>query len=99
MKYWLLEYKDGSEWKPVSATTTEEINGASATYNIKHNNADELPIDVTVTMAKAFKSVEFRMTCVANAQAKGGAALAKPNGGTHRFSGDETTAPVIQVVE
>lgn len=99
MKYWLLEYKDGSEWKPVSATTTEEINGKSATYNIKHNNADELPIDVTVTMAKAFKSVEFRMTCVANAQAKGGAALAKPNGGTHRFGGDETTAPVIQVVE
>lgn len=88
MRYWLIEYKDGDEWKPLLETVTEAIEtGETVTYNVKHENTAEFPIDVTVTLTKATKRVEFRQTCVANAQASGKGALTAPNGGTHRYQG------------
>jgi hypothetical protein len=38
------------------------------------------------------------MLCLANDQAQGNGALAKPNGGTSRIAGAEGTSPIIKVV-
>lgn len=108
MRYWLMEYKDGNEWKPLLTTTTENIEtGENVTYNIKHDNTTEFPINVVVTLTQPTKRVEFRQTCVANAQASGKGALTAPNGGTHRYQGslasdgstNTSTKIIVGVVE
>jgi hypothetical protein len=101
MRYWRLEYIDGTEWKPAMPTTKETINGTEAEYNIAMNEDGSTNVEVNtmVTLTAPTKDIKFRMLCVANAQANGGAALEKPNGGTCRIAGAEGTSPVIQVVE
>jgi hypothetical protein len=101
MRYWRLEYIDGTEWKPAMPTTKETINGTEAEYNIAMNEdgSTNVEVDTMVTLTAPTKDIKFRMLCVANAQANGGAALEKPNGGTCRIAGAEGTSPVIQVVE
>lgn len=101
MKYWRLEYIDGTEWKAAMPVTKETINGEEAEYNIVMNEdgSTNVEINTTVTLSAPTKDIKFRMLCVANAQANGGAALEKPNGGTCRIAGAEGTSPVIKVVE
>lgn len=101
MKYWRLEYIDGTEWKAAMPTTKETINGEEAEYNIVMNEdgSTNVEINTTVTLSAPTKDIKFRMLCVANAQANGGAALEKPNGGTCRIAGAEGTSPVIKVIE
>ncbi len=105
-KYWILEYLDGSEWLPATTTITEidSATNEEVTYTHAHDNTDELPIDVTVTLANAISngSIKFRHTCVANSQASGSGALSNPNTGTHRFRGEDSfegCSPKIQIVE
>ncbi len=108
-KYWLMEYNDGGQWKPVSELKTESVNGESVTYTHEMQSADQT-VDVTVEFANAIPAgnVEFRFTCQANWQVNGSGALEARNGGTHRWSGNYfklegpdgfPTCPVIRVVE
>ena len=101
MKYWRLEYIDGTEWKPAMPTTKATINGAEAEYNIamEADGSTNVEINTTVTLTAPTKDIKFRMLCVANAQANGEAALDLPNGGTCRIAGAEGTSPVIKVIE
>ena len=101
MKYWRLEYIDGTEWKSAMPTTKETINGAEAEYNIAMNDdgSTNVEVNTSVVLSAATKDIKFRMICVANAQANGGAAIEKPNGGTCRIAGAEGTSPVIKVIE
>lgn len=101
MRYWRLEYIDGTEWKSAMPTTKETINGTEAEYNIKmfEDGNTNVEINTTVVLSAPTKDIKFRMLCVANAQANGGAALEKPNGGTCRIAGAEGTSPVIKVIE
>ena len=101
MKYWRLEYLDGSEWKPAMATETATINGAETAYNIVMNadGKTNVEVDATVTLAAASDKVQFRMLCVANDQANGNGAIEVPNGGTCRIAGAAGTSPVIKIVE
>ena len=101
MKWWRVEYLDGGEWKPAFATqegTTAA--GEKVQYNVMMN-ADgntNVHVNCTVTYSAPVSSVQFRMLCLANDQAQGKGALAKPNGGTSRIAGAEGTSPVIKVV-
>ena len=101
MKWWRVEYLDGGEWKPAFATqegTTAA--GEKVQYNVMMN-ADgntNVHVDCTVTYSAPVSNVQFRMLCLANDQAQGKGALAKPNGGTSRIAGAEGTSPVIKVV-
>lgn len=101
MKYWRLEYIDGTEWKAALPTTKETVNGEEVEHNIVMNEdgSTNVTVNTTVTLSAATKDIKFRMVCVANAQANGGAALEKPNGGTCRLAGAEGTSPVIKVIE
>lgn len=101
MRYWRLEYIDGTEWKAAMPTTKETINGTEAEYNVSmfDDGSTNVEVNTTVTLSAPTKDIKFRMLCVANAQANGGAALEKPNGGTCRIAGAEGTSPVIKVIE
>lgn len=101
MRYWRLEYIDGTEWKSAMPTTKETINGTEAEYNIKmfEDGSTNVEINTTVVLSAPTKDIKFRMLCVANAQANGGASLDLPNGGTCRIAGAEGTSPVIKVIE
>lgn len=101
MRYWRLEYIDGTEWKAAMPTTKETINGTEAEYNVSmfDDGSTNVEINSSVTLSAPTKDIKFRMICVANAQANGGAALEKPNGGTCRIAGAEGTSPVIKVIE
>lgn len=101
-KHWRVEYLDGSEWKPAMPTTKATINGAEVEYNVEmlDDGKTNTEVDVTVTVSAPTKDFKFRMVCVSNCQANGGAPLEAPNGGTTRIAGDETgTSPVIRVIE
>lgn len=101
MKWWRVEYLDGDEWKPAFATSTGTTStGETVEYNVKMNadGSTNVHVDCTVTYSSPVSEVKFRMLCLANDQAQGKGALAKPNGGTCRIAGAAGTSPVIQVV-
>ncbi len=62
LKYWLLEYKDGNEWKPAGKTETL----GDVVYNVVCGT-DEAPakIDASVVMTNATDKVQFRLACAA----------------------------------
>ncbi len=97
MKYFIVEYLDGGEWKPALPAKTKEVNGEQVTYNVEHDNTKNFNIDFTYEVAAATTEVQIRLRCVANAQAKSGAALTAPNGGTHRLKGEDLS-PYIEVI-
>ncbi len=89
MKYFLAEYLDGTEWKPVSETTTTKVGDDDITFNINHNNTANFPLDFNFTMTKPTKTMQVRVKCVANAQASGKGAVKAPNTGTVRLKGGD----------
>jgi len=110
MKYWLVEYLDGEEWK-VAGETKEAADGAK--YNVElfyGETQTNTFIEPTVTLTKDTPAATFRITCVSNAQASDGAALTLINK-SHalRFAGEDTNEatpqysvtqhPMIKVVE
>lgn len=101
MRYWRFEYLDGGEWKAAMPTAKETINGTEAEYNISmfEDGSTNVEVNTSVVLSAPAKDIKFRMLCVANAQANGGAALEKPNGGTCRIAGAEGTSPIIKVIE
>ena len=62
LKYWLLEYKDGTAWKPAGETETL----GDVVYNVVCGT-DEAPatINASVVMANATDKVQFRLVCAA----------------------------------
>ena len=59
-KYWLLEYKDGNEWKP--ALSTETL--GTIEYNVVCQKSDPAMVEADVVLRNATDKVQFRMTCV-----------------------------------
>ncbi|MBR5924064.1 MAG: BACON domain-containing protein [Bacteroidales bacterium] len=101
-KFWMLEYFDGTEWKPAEEypvqTTTDT--GESVQYNFIEPTSN-VAVECNWTLAAPCREPKFRMRCVANWQANGSGKLAAPNGGTCRIAdnGDdgEDAGPVFEV--
>ena len=98
-KYWMMEYLDGEEWKPVGAVLTSEETGETVEYTNAMQNANA-PIGGSFKVKNAMTSLKIRYRCMANWQsdpAKGGA-LAARNGGTARMTGDDNAELRIEVL-
>lgn len=97
-KYWRMDWSlDGTNWTPVKELQTETETGTSAQYTHVAPTSDVL-VDETFKLADGVTgkgSILIRFTCAANWQANGKGALAKPNGGTHRWSGAAENGPKI----
>ena len=101
MKWWRVEYLDGGEWKPAFATSEGTTKaGEMVQYNVMMNadGKTNVHVNCTVTYSAPVSNVQFRMLCLANDQAQGNGALAKPNSGTCRIAGAVGTSPIIKVV-
>jgi hypothetical protein len=104
-KFWLLEYLDGDEWKPVSETFTTTEPGMEITYShiMNADGATNVGIDYIVKYRKNSEHAQFRFRCMANWQANGKGKLATRNGGTARLSvtdmSDETYQPKIEIIK
>lgn len=97
LKYWLAEYLDGTEWKPLMETSTVKSGDAEVVYNINHNNTANFPVDFTYKVGTATKEVKIRITAVALDQASGKGPITKPNGGTVRIKGNDGLSPYIEM--
>ena len=101
MKYWRLEYLDGTEWKPAMATTTVKVtDGTEIAYNIEMNADAKTNVEVDVVVEYANDTAEpcFRMLCLANEQTNGKGPLEAINSGTVRIAGAVGTSPIIKLV-
>lgn len=89
-KFWMAEYFDGEEWKPVVAPDKAEAAGPGVEYNLVMNpngqEADNVAIDYTFTISKPVTEILYRQRVVSTIQANTGEALEKPNGGTSRIA-------------
>ena len=112
MKYWLVEYLDGDEWK-VAGTAKE---GDGFKYNVELTYADgsgnqtNTVINPVVTLSKDTEAAIFRITATSNAGCMDGAPVTLINK-SHalRFAGEDCNAntphysvkehPMIKVVE
>ena len=98
-KYWMMEYLDGEEWKPVGTVLTSEETGETVEYTNAMQNANA-PVGGSFKVKHAMTSLKIRYRCMANWQSdpsKGGA-LAARNGGTARMTGDDQAELRIEVL-
>ena len=104
-KFWLLEFLDGDEWKPVSETFTTTEPGEEITYShiMNADGSTNVGIDYVVKYRKNSEHAQFRFRCMANWQANGSGKLSTRNGGTARLSvtdkADETYQPKIEILK
>ena len=82
-KYWLLEYQDGGEWKPVPGldVKTETISGTTydskvpysetITYNISFGASEARTIETDITLGSDTNGFRVRMTCCMEYQVNG----------------------------
>lgn len=70
-KYWMIEYKDGKEFKPVPAfeskTQTLPLSGESITYNMAYT-ADQKIVEFTVTLENPTVDFVVRQRCCSEYQ-------------------------------
>ncbi len=100
MRYWKIEYLDGTEWKVAKATTSKTVGEETFDYNIElpYNTGAEqveqnVEIDQTVTLSASAKTVQFRVTCVSTAMADGSGLLESLAGNyVVRLSGEDANA-------
>ena len=104
-KFWILEFLDGTEWRPAAETFTTTEPGEEVTYT-HAMNADgktNVKANYVVKYRKNSEHAQFRFRCVANWQASGAGALPARNGGSARLSvtdtADPTYQPVIEIVK
>ena len=112
MKYWLVEYLDGSEWK-VAGTTKD---GDGFKYNVElfyasgSGNQTNTTIEPIVTLTSDTPYARFRIKAVSNAACETGEPVTLiDTSGALRFAGEDTNAktpqysvkdhPIIDVVE
>lgn len=97
MKYWLMEYKDGTEWKPIKPTIHKTIDSQAFDYNFEYTGVEELSEVVeTAVLSNPTSLIEFRMTCVANYRTDGQGKLDSILGGVVRFVGEEGSNMAVQ---
>lgn len=105
MKYWMLEYYDGGEWKPgaplQTATVGEGDQAQTFSYNYEMVNTTHHLVDRDMTFENAINNgdILIRFRCMANWRADGAGAIAKPNTGTHRISAQNGINPTISIVQ
>ena len=95
-KYWMIEYNDGADWKPAAEVKKD----GDIEYNLQMeaDGSTNVEVDVTFSLAKATKEVQFRQRCVTVEQASGNGPLTKPNGGTSRIAGAAESSPVFEIL-
>lgn len=89
MKYWRMEYKDGSEWKVAGASMVTEEPGEPVVYTDFFpggaNAAANIQVSKTVKYENTTDKVDFRFICAANWTC-GGVKLDSPNGASWRLT-------------
>ncbi len=104
-KFWILEFLDGSEWRPACETFTTSEPGEEVVYTHAMNadGATNVQADYVVKYRKNSEHAQFRFRCVANWQASGAGALKARNGGSARLTvtdpTDPTYQPVIEIIK
>ena len=96
-KFWMLEYLDGEEWKPVGTVLTTEETGETIEYTHAMQNANAI-IGGSFKVKNAMTALKVRYRCMANWQSSGAGALAARNGGTARVTGDDQAELKIEVL-
>lgn len=104
-KFWILEFLDGSEWRPAGETftTTEPGEEVVYTHAMNADGATNVQADQVVKYRKNTEHAQFRFRCVANWQASGAGKLAARNGGSARLTvtdvADATYQPTIEILK
>lgn len=104
-KFWILEFLDGSEWRPAGETftTTEPGEEVVYTHAMNADGATNVQADQVVKYRKNTEHAQFRFRCVANWQASGAGKLAARNGGSARLTvtdvADVTYQPTIEILK
>ena len=96
-KFWMLEYLDGEEWKPVGTVLTTEETGSTVEYTNAVVNANA-PVGGSFKVKNTMTSLKVRYRCMANWQSSGAGALSARNGGTARMTGDDNAELRIEVL-
>jgi|GEM_PF-612760 len=104
-KFWILEFLDGTEWRPACETFTTSDPGEEIVYTHAMNadGATNVQADYVVKYRKNSEHAQFRFRCVANWQANGAGALKARNGGSARITvtdpADPTYQPAIEIIK
>lgn len=97
-KFWMLEYLDGEEWKPVGTVLTSEETGETVEYTNAMQNANSA-VGGSFKVKHAMTSLKIRYRCMANWQSlAGNGALSARNNGTSRMTGDDQAELRIEVL-
>ena len=97
-KYWVAEYNDGEEWKPVNINEKEAASGIDYNVVMEADGNTNVTVEAEFTLVKATKEVQFRMRCVRMDQANGNDPIDAVNGGTCRIAGAEGTSPIFEIL-
>ena len=68
-KYWMIEYMDGTEWKPAFETSkiTISLSGEEIEYNVAYTTSQKI-IEFTVTLENQTKEFKVRQMCCSEYQ-------------------------------
>ena len=69
LKYWMLEYKDGDEWKQALPGISE--NGVIHNVAILNGDKNTLHVNAAVVLTNSTSKISFRLRCVSNISIKG----------------------------
>lgn len=106
--YWLVEYKDGEEWKPAMPTTSTKIDlsGETVTQNLAFDITTgtkgydySKDVDFTVTLQNDNAEFIVRMTCCSNFQANTKYFEYPNNKIVHRIAGTGSAAHPFPFIE
>lgn len=105
-KYWMIEYLDGTVWKPATEVleATDVPGGCQYTHAMNADGSTNVQVNAEVKLKKNMDNCQFRFRCMANWQANGSGALGARNGGSGRLSvtnteSDEYQPKVLMVKE
>ena len=96
-KFWMLEYLDGEDWKPVGTVLTTEETGSTVEYTHALTATNSI-VSGSFKVKNAATALKVRFRCMANWQSSGAGALTARNGGTSRMTGDEDARCRIEVL-
>ena len=87
LKYWILEYQDGDEWKPLGETKKINYNGAQVDYThaMIKGGKENLQIRTKYTVKNDTENACVRLRVVSNITVKDGVKK-EPDGSTNRLS-------------
>ncbi|MBQ8421175.1 MAG: BACON domain-containing protein [Bacteroidales bacterium] len=97
LMHWLVEYYDGTEWKPASEVSTETVGDAEVTYNIKHETTDVYEYEAVFNNSVDLNELQLHVSCVSVQRQSNGKVQTNPTGGNIRVKGGEYS-PAIMVM-